>query len=127
MNLIRLLRTKRERSKSNNKITQKKGGQIQDGINNKQAAGNISDNGSYQANDNATLIVNSEDTKAQLTMRLDALKAEKQKWIDDEVAKHGLFGSTGMVMRDINRKAAIRYDERIKSLEKALNAFPFSQ
>ena len=101
MNLIRLLRTKRERSKSNNKITQKKGGQIQDGTNNKQAAGNISDNGSYQANDNATLIVNSEDTKAQLTMRLDTLKAEKQKWIDDEVAKHGLFGSTGMVIHQI--------------------------
>lgn len=41
MNLIRLLRTKRERSKSNNKITQKKGGQIQDGYHNNQAGRDI--------------------------------------------------------------------------------------
>ena len=41
---------------------------------------------SIQANDNATQIVNvenSSDTKAKLALKIEDLKAEKQKWIDD--------------------------------------------
>lgn len=116
MNLIRLLRTKRERSKSNNNIKAK----------DKSIAG-IDNNGNQIADTIINNTTNPNDARVKLTLELNRLIAEKQKWIDDETAKHGLFGSTGMVMRDINRKAACRYDERIKSLEKALNALPFSQ
>ena len=86
---------------------------------------NIANAHSIQANDNATQIVNvenSSDTKAKLALKIEDLKAEKQKWIDDELAKYGIAGQTGNIKKSVYQQAAARYNERLGSLQKAYDA-----
>ena len=77
---------------------------------------NIADNGAVQANDNATQIVNvnPNDAKVKLALKIEELEAEKQKWIDDELAKHG-----SAMIKSVHTQAAARYDARLASLRKA--------
>lgn len=80
---------------------------------------------SIQANDNATQIVNvenSSDTKAKLALKIEDLKAEKQKWVDDELAKYGNAGLKGNIKKSVYQQAAARYNERLGSLQKAYDA-----
>ena len=77
------------------------------------------------ANDHSTLIVNNgnpNDAKVQLALKIEDLEAEKQKWIDDELAKHGVIGNTGNMIKFIRTQATIRYDARLASLRKAYDA-----
>ena len=86
---------------------------------------NIANAHSIQANDNATQIVNvenSSDTKAKLALKIEDLKAEKQKWIDDELAKYELADQTDNIMKSVYQQAAARYNERLGSLQKAYDA-----
>ena len=86
---------------------------------------NIANAHSIQANDNATQIVNvgnSSDTKAKLALKIEDLKAEKQKWIDDELAKYGIAGLKGNIKKSVYQQAAARYNERLGSLQKAYDA-----
>lgn len=83
-----------------------------------QAKINIADNGAIQANDNATLIVNNgnpNDTKVRFALKIEELEAEKQKWIDDELTKHGAM------IKSVHQQADARYDARLASLRKILN------
>lgn len=85
---------------------------------------NIANDHSNQANDNATLIVNNgnqNDTKVRLALKIEELEAEKQKWIDDELAKHGVLGGTGAMIKSVHQQADARYDARLTSLRKTIN------
>lgn len=91
-----------------------------------QAKKNIANNHNHsnQANDNATLIVNNgnpNDTKVRFALKIKELEAEKQKWIDDELAKHGVLGSTDAMIKSVHQQADARYDARLASLRKILN------
>ena len=85
----------------------------------------VANDHSNQANDNSTLIVNNgnpNDAKVQLALKIEDLEAEKQKWIDDELAKHRVIGNTGNMIKFIRTQATIRYDARLASLRKAYDA-----
>lgn len=82
----------------------------------------ITDNHSNQVNDNATLIMNNgnpNDAKVQLALKIEDLEAEKQKWIDDELAKHR---DTDTMIKLVHTQADARYNARLASLRKAYDA-----
>ena len=85
----------------------------------------VANDHSNQANDNSTLIVNNgnpNDAKVQLALKIEDLEAKKQKWIDDELAKHGVLGDTGIMIKSVHTQADARYDARLASLRKAYDA-----
>lgn len=80
---------------------------------------------SNQVNDNATLIMNNgnpNDAKVRLALKIEELEAEKQKWIDDELSKHGVLGDTDIMIKLVHTQADARYDARLASLRKAYDA-----
>lgn len=85
----------------------------------------VANDHSNQANDHSTLIVNNgnpNDAKVQLALKIEDLEAEKQKWIDDKLSKHGVIGNAGNMIKLVHTQANARYDARLASLRKAYDA-----
>ena len=83
-------------------------------------------NNSIQNNveDTATVInninTNPNDAKVQLLLKIEDLKAEKQRWIDEQTDTSFVY-KTLQDREELYALAALRYNGRIKALENALS------